>query len=102
MAINLNDNIATLAPKPSDNRYGPWVDVPTALIMVSNGVRYVGLTVGIGIPVVEYWWESGIADEDLVIKSAGGGGGTNSNVLIDGGTISNPNGYVLIDGGSFD
>ena len=28
-------------------------------------------------------------------------GGTNSNVLIDGGSFLEPNGYVLIDGGSF-
>jgi hypothetical protein len=40
-----------------------------------------------------------MATVDLKIGS-GGGGGTNSNVLIDGGSFTAPNENVLIDGGS--
>jgi len=42
--------------------------------------------------------------EDVIIALGyvpGTGGGTNSNVLIDGGTFTAPNENVLIDGGLF-
>ena len=71
MAIALNDNIITNAPKPSDARYGNFADIATALAEVGAGIRYQGLTVGIltGGTVEEYWFKNGIADGDLVIKT---------------------------------
>jgi hypothetical protein len=71
MAIALNDNIITNAPKPSDARYGNFADIATALAEVGAGIRYQGLTVGIltGGTVEEYWFKNGIADVDLVIKT---------------------------------
>ena len=47
MAINLNDNILVNAPKPSDDRYGPWSSVSDANSNVMSSNRYIGLTVGV-------------------------------------------------------
>jgi len=48
-----------------------WSDTASALAGVPSAVRS-GRTVGIlvGGEVVEYWWKSGILDEDLVLKIA--------------------------------
>ena len=58
MAINLNDNLKILAPKPTDTRYGPWSSTSEANTNVGSLVRHSGLTVGILTPsgVVEYWY----------------------------------------------
>lgn len=71
MAISLNDNILTNAPKPSDSRYGNFTSVANALSAVGSGIRYQGLTIGIvtGGVVEDYWFRDGIADGDLVIKT---------------------------------
>ena len=71
MAISLNDNILTNAPKPSDSRYGNFASVPEALASVGSGIRYQGLTLGIlsGGSVEDYWFKDGIADVNLVIKT---------------------------------
>lgn len=76
MAITLNDNILTDAPKPSDSRFGSYTTTVEANTATA-GKRYQGLTVGIltGGSVVEYWYKDGIADGDLVEKSSGSGGG---------------------------
>lgn len=78
MAILLNDNISTLAPKPTDNRYGPYATLAAAKTALVSGVRYTGLVVGVitGGAVTEYWFANGITDADLVAKSGGGGGAT--------------------------
>ncbi len=71
MAISLNDNILTNAPKPSDSRYGNFASVSDALSAVGSGIRYQGLTIGIvtnGV-VEDYWFRDGIADSDFVIKT---------------------------------
>jgi hypothetical protein len=68
MAIGLNDNIFTNAPKPSDDRYGPFSTLATAIASVQSSVRYIGLTVGVGSPVAEYWFKNGITDSDLIAK----------------------------------
>jgi hypothetical protein len=90
MAINLSDNILVRLNKPTDARYGPWVGstYDAAKAAAYAGIdpdvqRYKGLTVGLvdasGV-VVEYWFENGIGDGDLVLKAAsgasGGSGGT--------------------------
>lgn len=72
MAINLNDNINTLAPKPTDNRYGPYPSVASALASISNSVRHSGLTIGVinaSNQIIEYWWPSGVSDSHLVVKT---------------------------------
>lgn len=70
MAITLNDNIFTDAPKASDSRYGTYTSLANALSSVSSDNRYQGLTVGVIIDgvVYEYWFRDGVADEDLVSK----------------------------------
>jgi hypothetical protein len=75
MAINLNDNLSTLAPKPTDNRYGPYGSLEEALLAVSPIFRYPGLTVGIQTvsqeDVTDYWFNPGVSDSDLVKKVYG-------------------------------
>jgi hypothetical protein len=68
MAIGLNDNIFTNAPKPSDDRYGPFATLAAAITGVPSAVRYIGLTVGVGSPVAEYWFKNGLTDSDLIAK----------------------------------
>ena len=61
---------------PTDWRYGPWIDVATAKAAVTLGLRFDGLTVMIA-GVGEYWWTAAdLTDTGLIVKSAGGGGGT--------------------------
>jgi len=71
MSITLNDNLSVQAPKPADARYGPYADTATANAATANaGNRYIGLTVGIGTTnTTEYWYNGGIADSNLVVKS---------------------------------
>ena len=72
MAILLNDNVQIYAPKILDNRYGPYATIELAKSSVDSLNRHVGLTVAIGTTsLVEYWWEAGIADSDLVVKAGG-------------------------------
>ena len=77
--------------KPVEAKYGPFTDLNTpgltaarlvAIAQITpNSIRFRGLTVGIfstsagGVagPIVEYWFESGTTDGDLVEKSSGGG-----------------------------
>lgn len=75
MSINLNDNINVSAPLPIDSRYGNGSSLPftayantTAANTATAGKRYIGLTVLIGTPPVEYWYANGINDNDLVPK----------------------------------
>jgi hypothetical protein len=92
MAINLSDNILAQTTKPGDAKYGPYYGSGTTaalaltdaknnsvFVVLINNFRYKGLTVGIVLtingtvqPIKEYWFEDGIADADLVEKSAGG------------------------------
>lgn len=75
MAILLNDNVQVFAPKALDNRYGPYATLELAKSSVAIVNRHLGLTVGIGTTlIVEYWWKTGIADTDLVVKTVDDGG----------------------------
>jgi hypothetical protein len=69
MAIILNDNIDTRAPKPTDNRFGPYTTTAAALEGIPAYQRYVGLTVGVGTPIVEWWFDSTLT---LVLKTTSG------------------------------
>lgn len=82
--IRINTKAANL-----DIRYGPWLSEAAAKAGIIEGLREKGLTVGIYVPndntsspVVEYWWKDGVTDNDLVLKTAGGGG-TNLNTVTD-------------------
>jgi len=75
MSIILNDNIRNDSPKILDNRYSkngvtPYIDVADANATIPLTYRALGLTVLIGSD--EYWYQNGVTDIDLVIKSGGG------------------------------
>jgi hypothetical protein len=93
MAITFNDNINVSAQKPIDSRFGPYNNTGAALAAIPAGQRYIGLTVGIGTnPVVEYWFNDGIADGDFVAKTASGNltGITAGTGISVSGTATNP------------
>lgn len=62
-------------PLPNvDAKYGPWNSIDDALTAVPIVNRAKGLTVGIlsGSKIIEYWFESGIENVNLVKKQTGG------------------------------
>lgn len=73
MALELPYGIKSLNPVPLDAKYDnagtPYVDEATVIAAIPQSVRYKGLTVNIA--AVEYWWEDGITDGDLVVKQFG-------------------------------
>jgi hypothetical protein len=72
MPILLNDNLNINAPRPNDNRFGPYSNTDAVLAAVPVAQRYIGLTVGVlgaGNVVSEYWFNDGTANSDLVIKT---------------------------------
>lgn len=74
--ILLQDNLEILAPKPMDQKYGPYASDTDAINAIPLSYRHKGLTVGVlnnSGSVIEYWWQNGIADVDLVQKVTGGG-----------------------------
>lgn len=77
MSIGINDNFNVNAPKNIDDRYSVGGVTPYASVAAANAAipitrRAIGLTVLIG--GTEYWYQFGINDPDLVIKSATGAG----------------------------
>jgi len=75
--FNLSKRIKIVVPSSNvDSMYGPYNSVSAANAAIISGVREKGKTVGVLINggVVEYWWKSGIADSDLVLKTAESGG----------------------------
>jgi hypothetical protein len=92
MSILLNDNLSIQAPKPVDANYGPYATTTAANAAISSANRYVGLTVGIGTTtVVEYWYNGGIANGNLIAKGGGGSGsGTVTSVATGSGLSGGP------------
>lgn len=98
MSINLNDNFNVSAPLPIDSRYGNGTSLPfvsytstsSANSSIPAGQRYIGLTVLIGTPAVEYWYRTGTADADLIPKfysvSSTTGGGSIQYYFADSGS----------------
>ena len=83
--IRINNKASNL-----DIRYGPWLNEAAAKAGIVEGLRDKGLTVGIYVPnndtnspVVEYWWKDGTADNNLVLKTTGSGGGTDLNTVTN-------------------
>ena len=69
MPIDFNDNLQIRAPKPIDDRYGPWETIEEGLINVPYPYRYIKLT--LNIAGVEYWFKDGLEDIDLIVKQYG-------------------------------
>lgn len=74
MGVSINDNFIINSPKVIDDRYSingvtPYASVAAANAAIPITRRAIGLTVN--IMNVEYWYELGITDSDLVIKSGG-------------------------------
>lgn len=70
--IELSAGIVVGTGSPIDAKYGPYPDLATAKSEVIPSFRYKGLTIGIetaGV-ITEYWWEDGLTDNDLVVKSS--------------------------------
>lgn len=74
-SLELPFGVKVLNPKPVDAYYDnegtPYVSTVAVNAAIALAVRYRGLTVNIS--GVEYWYDTGITDLDLVIKSAAGG-----------------------------
>lgn len=78
MALIVNDTLQNNSPKPLDNKYGvfasgsfrPYTNVTEANTILSASYRSVGLTTLISTVGgnVEYWYQGGIADGNLVPK----------------------------------
>lgn len=66
MPIDFNDNLQIRAPKPIDDRYGPWETIEEGLLNVPFSYRYNKLT--LNIAGVEYWFKDGLTDINLIIK----------------------------------
>lgn len=71
MPIDFNDNLQIRAPKPIDDRYGPWETIEEGLINVPYPYRHTKLT--LNIAGVEYWFKDGLEDGDLIVKQYGSG-----------------------------
>jgi len=89
MAINFNDNIRTISPKPLDNRYGPYTSDVVANSSIPTTEKYIGLTVGVieGSSVVEYWYETNV--DTLVKKKSNSNNGITSISQGNGISVSN-------------
>lgn len=85
MSIIVNDNIQANAPKILDNRYSqngvtPYISVAQANASIPITYRAIGLTVNVA--GVEYWYQSGTANANLVIKGASVGSGTLNRIAM--------------------
>ena len=70
--IELSAGIVVGAAKPIDAKFGPYATTAAALADIPAALRYKGLTVGIETSgqVAEYWFRSGTADSDFVLKNS--------------------------------
>lgn len=58
-----------------DAKYGPYDSLAQALEVLTPELRVIGLTVGVRMSdkkLVEYWFNGGIADENLIVKQEAG------------------------------
>ena len=69
-SIELLKNILVNAPLPDSPKYLngniPYASTEEACNILNINIRTIGLTVN--ILTEEYWWKSGISDEDLIVK----------------------------------
>lgn len=72
--LELPFGISLTNPKASvDEHYGPWSSLQAAKTNVPKAIRAIGLTVGIVVSntILEYWWQGGVEDANLVPKTGG-------------------------------
>jgi hypothetical protein len=72
MSLELPFGVRTLTQEPEISKYfnqagTPYTNTTQVLSEIPSGIRHVGLTVNIS--GIEYWFNNGILDTDLVIKS---------------------------------
>lgn len=86
--IELSAGIIVGTGSPLDSKYGPYSQLEDVNTSIPLTLRYQGLTVGVLVNnvVVEYWYKDGVADADLKLKQAAGGGSpvTLEDVLTEG------------------
>lgn len=87
MAIIVNDNFRVNAPKPIDERYlradlTPYTSVAEVNATLPFTRRHIGLVVNINN--VEYWYNNGINDTNLVIKTGSSTSKEVFNLIADG------------------
>jgi len=90
--FNLSKRIRLSNPAANiDSTYGPYSSVSEANTAVNQLLRVIGRTVIIDVAgtAVEYWWESGVEDSDLVEKVLGTNTGIPA-ILSDGATDPSP------------
>jgi hypothetical protein len=85
MAITIQDTFHVNAPKSADSRYlkngnTPYSSVADANATILSFYRHVGLTVLIGTQ--EYWYKTGTANGNLILKDTGGATPINPNSPI--------------------
>jgi hypothetical protein len=70
MAILINDNLKVAAPKPIDERFGPFSSLTDVLTSIPSTQRYIGLTCVVrGLTATnEYWFKNSIEDAGLILK----------------------------------
>ena len=74
MAINKITGFNVFSNEPIDSRQIAYATTAAAIAAIPEVFRYVGLTVPIfengslGDEIIEYWWEKGVTDGDLVVK----------------------------------
>ena len=90
--FNISKRIRLSNPAANiDSTYGPYNSVSEANTAVLQALRVIGRTVIIDVAgtAVEYWWESGVEDSDLVEKVLGTNTGIPA-ILSDGATDPSP------------
>ena len=72
--------VINVASSNVDSLYGPYDSVAAAISAIPSSLRQVGKTVGIntGGTVIEYWFNGGILDSNLVQKVTGSSGSSNT------------------------
>lgn len=76
MSLQLPFGVRVLNPLPVEDKYlnngVPYTGTSQVNSLIASGVRYTGLTVNIN--GVEYWYNAGISNGSLVVKTSSGGG----------------------------
>ena len=79
--IEISSSVLVGTTKPLDSKFGPFEGATIAaakteaLTNITAGLRFEGLTAGLivtGNPIVEYWFNGGVADVNFVAKGGAG------------------------------